>query len=156
MASTTRLANEAWEALFRAQMTIKAELDADDAWGSLTSNEYGVLYALSAAGAGLRMSELGSDILLSQPGLSRLVSRLEARGLVERTIDPEDGRASIVQLSKAGLHVQRRAGALHGRRVAQALSTRLCEADLIELKTLCQRLLTPPASSTEPDNGHDS
>ncbi len=33
--SRTRLANEAWEALFRAQATIAGELQAGDAWGDL-------------------------------------------------------------------------------------------------------------------------
>lgn len=79
MAGDTKLANAAWEALFRAQKTIEAELAAGDAWGDLIPNGYGVLYALSTAKSGLRMSELGKDVLLSQAGLSRLVTRLETR-----------------------------------------------------------------------------
>ena len=41
--------------------------------------------------AGLRITELGEDVLLTQPGMSRLVARLEARGLVERVDDPTTG-----------------------------------------------------------------
>ena len=108
MASDTGLANAAWEALFRAQMTIAAELHAGDAWGDLVPTDYGVLYALSTARTGLRMSELGKDILLSQAGLSRSVARLEARGLVNREADPAAARASILSLSKAGVHLQKR------------------------------------------------
>jgi len=141
MAGDTRLANEAWEALFRAQRTIEVELTAGDAWADLVPTDYGVLYALSAAKTGLRMSELNKDVLLSQAGLSRLVARLEARGLIERKDDPEDARASILKLSKAGVHLQRRIGARHGRQVAQALSSRLGDDDLTTLRTLCDRLL---------------
>ena len=38
----------------------------------------------------------------SQPGLSRLVQRMEADGLVERRADPGDGRASTVCVTRAG------------------------------------------------------
>ena len=149
MASDTRLANEAWEALFRAQMTIAAELHAGDAWGDLVPTDYGVLYALSTAKTGLRMSELSKDILISQAGLSRAVARLEARGLVDRQPDPEDARASILRLSNAGVHLQRRVGARHGRHVAEAMTCRLDDAELIQLRDLCQRLLATSPSTPE-------
>ena len=38
----------------------------------------------------------------SQPGLSRLVQRMEADGLVERRTDPRDGRATVLVLTRAG------------------------------------------------------
>jgi len=149
MASDTKLANAAWEALFRAQMTIAAELHAGDAWGDLVPTDYGVLYALSTAKAGLRMSELGKDILLSQAGLSRAVARLEARGLVDRRPDPEDARASIVGLSKAGVHLQKRVGARHGRHVAEAMTCRLSDQQLTQLRDLCELLLAASPSPSE-------
>ena len=149
MASDTKLANEAWEALFRAQMTIAAELHAGDAWGDLVPTDYGVLYALSTAKTGLRMSELSKDILISQAGLSRAVSRLEARGLVDRRPDPEDARASILSLSSAGVHLQKRVGARHGRHVAEAMTCRLDDAELIQLRDLCERLLATSPSTPE-------
>lgn len=147
MAGDTKLANAAWEALFRAQKTIEAELYAGDVWGDLIPSDYGVLYALSTAKSGLRMSELGKDVLLSQPGLSRLVARLEARGLIERHPDPDDARASILRLSRAGLHVQRRVGARHGRHVAQALSSRLDDGQLTALRDLCEQILAAVPST---------
>lgn len=147
MAGHTKLANAAWEALFRAQKTIEAELHAGDVWGDLIPSDYGVLYALSTAKSGLRMSELGKDVLLSQAGLSRLVARLEARGLIERHPDPDDARASILCLSRAGLHVQRRVGARHGRHVAQALSSRLDDDQLIALRDLCEQILAAVPST---------
>jgi hypothetical protein len=41
--------------------------------------EYGVLYALAAAPNGLRITELGQDVLLTQPGTSRLIARENSR-----------------------------------------------------------------------------
>src|ERR1700716_3633644 len=101
MISKTKIANEAWEALLRAEATIERELTAGDVWGKLVPREYGVLYALSTAPNGLRITEMGDDVLLSQAGMSRLIARLEARGLVERADDPEDGRACRIRLPPA-------------------------------------------------------
>ena len=139
--STTKLANEAWEALFRAQSTIIQELTARDAWEDLLPREYGVLYALSSAPEGLRITELGEDVLLTQPGMSRLVARLEARGLVRRVDDPEDARACRIRLTPAGAATQRRIGRTHARHVAEAMSRNLDRRELERLLDLCRRLI---------------
>jgi DNA-binding MarR family transcriptional regulator len=140
MRSTTRIANDAWEALFRAQATIGGELAAGDVWGELLPREYGVLYALSAAPEGLRITELGQDVLLTQPGMSRLVARLEARGLVQRVDDPADARACRIRLTQAGADLQGRVGRAHARHVADAMTRSLDRQQLLQLHDLCRRL----------------
>ena len=65
---------------------------AAEVWDELSPHEYGVLYALSKAPQGLRITDLSRDVLLTQPGLSRLIAGLETRGLVERVEHPGDGR----------------------------------------------------------------
>jgi DNA-binding MarR family transcriptional regulator len=144
MRSNTRIANEAWEALFRAQATIGRELAAGGVWADLVPGEYGVLYALSSAPDGLRLTDLGEDVLLTQSGMSRLVARLEARGLVRRVDDPDDSRAYRIRLTDAGADVQRRVGLAHGRQVAQAMTRDLDRRQLLELRDLCQRLTAGP------------
>jgi DNA-binding MarR family transcriptional regulator len=139
--STTKLANQAWEALFRAQSTIIQELAARDAWEDLVPREYGVLYALSSAPGGLRITELGEDVLLTQPGMSRLVARLEARGLVQRVPDPEDARACLIRLTATGLTTQRRIGRAHARHVAEAMTRNLEREELERLLDLSRRLI---------------
>src|SRR4051812_29564896 len=136
MSSRTRLANETWEALFRAQATIARELSAGDVWGELVPREYGVLYALSSAPDGLRITELGEDVLLTQPGMSRLIARLEAAGLVERVDDPDDGRACRIRLTEAGAHAQRQVGTRHGRHVAESMTRTLTREQLAQLRDL--------------------
>jgi DNA-binding MarR family transcriptional regulator len=138
---TTKLANEAWEALFRAQSTIVQELASRDAWEELVPREYGVLYALSSASEGLRITELGEDVLLTQPGMSRLVARLEARGLVHRVDDPDDARASRICLTPSGVAAQRRVGRAHARHVAEAMTRNLDRRELEQLLDLCRRLI---------------
>ena len=142
MTSRTRMANEAWEALFRAQATVIRELSAADVWDRLNPSEYGALYALAKAPDGLRVTELGHDALLTQTGLSRLVARLEANGLVERVPDPADGRASRIRLTVAGASAQRHVGLRHGRHVAQAMTRRLSDEQLLQLRDLCRALLS--------------
>jgi len=149
MKGQNKLANEAWEALFRAQATIAQEFAARDVWGGLMEKEYGVLYALSTAPGGLRMSDLGNDVLLSQAGLSRLVGRLEAKGLVKRSADPGDGRASVLQLTASGVGLQRRIGAAHGRHVTERLSTHLDDEQLAVLRDLCLQLVAKPSEGSQ-------
>ena len=136
-----RIANEAWEALFRAQATIAQELTDSDVWVELVPREYGVLYALSKAQDGLRIKELLDDVLLTQPGMSRLISRLEARGLVERADDPDDGRACRVRLTEAGIRAQRQVGAAHGQQVAKAMTRELSREQLMLIRDVCRKLI---------------
>lgn len=142
MASRARIANESWEALFRAQATIAGELQAADVWGDLRPHDYGVLYALaSAPPEGLRITDLQDDVLLTQPGLSRLIARLEGEGLVDRAADPGDGRASRIRLTAAGRAAQRAVGLRHGRHVAQTMTRRLDPDQLLQLRDLCRALI---------------
>ena len=145
MASDIRLANEAWEALLRAQATFAREFTAADTWGDLPPNDYGVLYALSTATEGLRITELCDDVLLTQPGMSRLIARLEARGLVERRDDPDDARASRIRLTPAGVETQHRIGIAHGRHVARAMTRALDTEQLETLRDLSLALIAGAA-----------
>ena len=54
-----------------------------------------------------RVSDLAADLRDSLPTVARLVQQLEAKGLVERTPDETDGRASIVRLSPLGMKMDR-------------------------------------------------
>ncbi len=51
----------------------------------------------------LRMSELAEAVLLTRSGLTRLVDRLERRGLVERRKCPSDARGFLAVLTDEGL-----------------------------------------------------
>jgi DNA-binding MarR family transcriptional regulator len=145
--SNIRIANEAWEALLRAQATIGRELTEGDVWAELVPREYGVLYALTAAPDGLRISELLDDVLLTQPGMSRLIARLEARGLVERADDPDDRRACRVRLTEAGSRTQREVGRAHGRQIAEAMTRGLSRPELVQLRDLCRALVSDGADA---------
>jgi DNA-binding MarR family transcriptional regulator len=141
MAGIARLANEAWEAMFRAQATLAREFECDGDWGDFPPREYGVLYALAGASDGLRITDLIEDALLTQAGVSRLVARLQTRGLVERRSDPDDARACRVVLTDEGREVQRRLGRAHARHVTTAMTRALSPEQLVTLRDLGRALI---------------
>lgn len=149
-----RLANDAWETLFRTQATLAREFQRLGCWEDMLPREYDVLYTLSKAPDGLRITELGEDALLSDAGISRLVARLHARGLVARREDPADARASRIALTPAGADAQRRVGRVIARRVAEAMTRALDDDQLRTLRDLSGALLASaeeehPASRLE-------
>jgi DNA-binding MarR family transcriptional regulator len=70
----------------------------------IDSGAYSVLAYLDQAGGRLPLRELQElmHVRYSQPGLSRLVQRLEGDGTVERRVDPGDRRATTVALTRRG------------------------------------------------------
>jgi DNA-binding MarR family transcriptional regulator len=142
LSTNVQRANETWEVFFRAQATLTLEFQRRGSWGDVLPREYRVLYALSSAPVGIRITELGEDALLSDAGISRLVARLHERGLVERREDPTDARAARIVLTPAGVKAQRRVGAALARQVAETMSRALDDDQLRTLRDLSQALLT--------------
>ena len=75
----------------------------------LTRTQFSVLATLAREGE-LRLSALGEREGLNPTMLSRVVAALERAGWVERTPDPDDGRAARVSATAAGraLHARLR------------------------------------------------
>jgi len=140
---STRLAAEAWEELFRAQVTLMRRFEAGDDFAPLTSREYDVLFQLSRGeGGAMRMRELTELIMLTQPSLSRMVDRLSARGLVERRAAPDDGRGVVVALTEEGAALQRQIGRNHVRSIRRYVGGALDEEELRTLQRLAHKLRT--------------
>lgn len=138
--SNSRLANDAWESLLVAHAVLMKRFGAEDIWGEVSMREYDVLYTLSKCDGPARLGELGRNVLLSQPALSRLVERLVERGLVERSAAPDDGRGVLLSLTEAGRDVQRRVGGRHGVSVARSVRAELSEEDMLRLEEICRKL----------------
>lgn len=82
---------------------LPAALDRHLAPAGITSFEYTLLDALeSDPTQRLRLSNLAGRTNATLPRLSRVVSSLERRGLVERSACPEDGRATNAALTPLG------------------------------------------------------
>lgn len=142
-----RLASETWESLFRAQVAVMRELQAAPAFRNLAVNEYDVLFTLSRCPSGwLRLNELNDHVLLSQSSLSRLVERLEKRGLLERTPAPKDGRGILIRLTEEGRDLQKQIGREHVRDIAALVVPALTDAEQRELLRLTAKLRASVAS----------
>ena len=69
----------------------------------------------------LRLADLAQAELVSAPSITRLVAELEAQALVSRTPDPADGRASLIQVTDAGLEAVQVARRVRQQMVAELL-----------------------------------
>jgi len=71
----------------------------------LESWEFDVLAALRRAGTPYQLSPKGlmADTLVSSGAMTHRLTKLERRGFVLRSADPDDGRGVVVRLTPAGL-----------------------------------------------------
>ncbi|WP_349898913.1 MarR family winged helix-turn-helix transcriptional regulator [Parafrigoribacterium soli] len=131
----------AWEALFRAQVSVMRRLGADFPIDNVSFTEYDVLFTLSRqSDRRLRMRDLNRDILLTQPSVSRLIDRLTARGLVAKLPDPDDARSIVVELTDQGFELFRRAAVGHIRSINERVGGALNPDELETLTRLCDKL----------------
>jgi DNA-binding MarR family transcriptional regulator len=79
---------------------------------------------------------LGTDTA----GVTRLLDRVEAKGLIRRRSHPDDRRSIVIELTEAGRALVPRLPPIFGRVCIQLLSG-LSEADVQQLTTLLQRML---------------
>ena len=93
-----------WHQLMGRYQRLMCALDRELGAGhALTASEFEVLQQLHRAEeCSLRMATLGENAHLTQSALSRLVSRLEADGLVERKTCSQDRRSLFVGLTELG------------------------------------------------------
>lgn len=69
----------------------------------LSVSEYTVMEVLSRQdGFHLRMNQLASAVVLSQSATTRLVTRLEDRGLLRRCLCPDDRRGIYTEVTEGG------------------------------------------------------
>src|SRR4051812_38749561 len=106
---------DAWRAFIHAHARVTRRLDEElQAEHGLSLAEYDALLQLvNAPDRRLRMSVLADRVLLSRSGITRLVDRLVAAGMVQRTTCSTDARGAEAALTKAGLDRLRAASATH-------------------------------------------
>ena len=90
-----------WVIMSRAHAAIAEHVGADVARHGLTLAEFGILEALYHGGPML-LGEVQKKILVSSGGITFLVDRLTAKGLVERRNCPSDRRARYAALTPGG------------------------------------------------------
>jgi DNA-binding MarR family transcriptional regulator len=119
------------------------ELDSSlDREQRMMVSEFDVLITLDNAPAGrLRMTELAHATMLSSGGMTRLVGRLEQRGLIRRDLDPDDARAFHASLTDAGRSSLAQARITHDNVIAKLVGDRVTPREVQTLSRTLAKIL---------------
>lgn len=107
--------------------------------------EFTVLDALARQdGYHLRMAQLSSVVALSQSATTRLVGRLEDRGLLQRYLCPTDRRGIYTELTEQGRLLLESARPGHDRALERALADAATRPELAPLVAALNALDATP------------
>jgi DNA-binding MarR family transcriptional regulator len=108
----------------------------------LGTGAYPILLRISDAGP-CRITDLAGYFEVGKPTMSRQVASLERLGLVDRAVDPNDGRGALVSLSSIG---QEAFDAARTRRHDWFLerTASFSDAELTQFAVLLERFLSAP------------
>jgi DNA-binding MarR family transcriptional regulator len=110
--------------LLRIARYLEREVALELARFGLSISEFNALSALRRTGNPYALSptELSRALLLSSGGLTKLLERLESRGLIARSPDLSDGRGVVVKLTADGYSTQETAMQAHAENERQLLA----------------------------------
>ena len=133
----------AWMGFIQAHSVVMERLDAElEAEAGLALGWYEVLMFLDWAPDGrLPMRQLAHSVLLSKSGVTRLVDRMEAAGLVERAACASDRRVTYAAITDAGRKAVRTASPVHQRGISEHFAAHLSPAELKTLRALMAKVL---------------
>jgi DNA-binding MarR family transcriptional regulator len=133
----------AWYRMLQVSRLVLRELDRRlDHEHRIGVNEFDVLITLdNAPERRLRMTELAEAVMLSSGGLTRLVGRLEERGLVERVQDTDDARSFQATLTAAGARRLAGARVTHDAVIDDLVGSRLTTRQLDSLAHALARVV---------------
>jgi DNA-binding MarR family transcriptional regulator len=110
----------------------------------LTMSELEVLVLLSRAPEqAMRRIDLSREVRLSPSGITRMLDRMEATGLVEKGPCKEDARVSYAVLTAAGAEKLREAWPDHRASIERLLGERFSRSELATLTELLDRVAEP-------------
>jgi DNA-binding MarR family transcriptional regulator len=133
-----------WRSLMEVHAAVLRTLEAElEAKHQLSVNEFDALVNIPSEG--LRHRELTARVILSQSALSRLLDRLEERGLIERSGAASDGRGTQVRLTTAGRRLKAHAVRTNAEVVDREFSSHLDARELDQLRAILAHFdgLTP-------------
>ncbi|MGH8086068.1 MAG: MarR family winged helix-turn-helix transcriptional regulator [Lysobacter sp.] len=113
----------------------------------LTFSQYITLKKLATGTAGV--TDLARAAEVNPGAMTRLLDKLEAKGLIARTADPDDRRATTIGLTEAGAVIWQGINQC-GMRVRERAMAGMSEADRAQLIRLLEQArdnLQPPSGS---------
>jgi DNA-binding MarR family transcriptional regulator len=131
-----------WGRVVNLHRALNALLHEDiRAASHLDGTEFEFLLRLSRLpGPRVHASEVAARMGYSSAGTTKLVARLEDKGLIHREPDPEDGRAFHVVMTKAGKKALRDGLKAHIPRLDAKVLQRLTPAQRRQLENLLARI----------------
>ncbi|WP_405011901.1 MarR family winged helix-turn-helix transcriptional regulator [Kitasatospora sp. NBC_01539] len=146
-----------WCALSALHGRIEAHIErALQAAHELSVREFSVLDVLSSQhdgeGGHYRMNQLADAVVLSQSATTRLVTRLEDRGLLSRYLCPTDRRGIYTNVTAAGLDLLDRARPTNDHALREALDAAGQRPELAPLVAAVRTLepTAPPVAVPAP------
>jgi DNA-binding MarR family transcriptional regulator len=142
----------AWRTLLTAHARLIDRIEAElKTAGAIPLTWYDVLIELwEAPERRLRLHELASAVLLSRSGITRLVDRLEAAGLLRREPDPADRRGAYAAITEAGQAALRFAWPVYGQGIDEHFARHLTDE---QARVIAESLGPLAARAREPSAG---
>ncbi|WP_068158224.1 MarR family winged helix-turn-helix transcriptional regulator [Rhodococcus phenolicus] len=142
-----------WSALSLLHGRIEGRIEsALQAAHGLSAREYSLLDVLGrqhdGEGGHLQMRQVADSVVLSQSATTRLVTRLEERGLLSRYLCPTDRRGIYTDVTDAGRRLLEEARPTHNSALREELDQAAAQPALAPLVDAIRRLQanTPPDS----------
>jgi DNA-binding MarR family transcriptional regulator len=133
----------AWRGYRRMFLLLNAQVARDLlADSGLSEADYDVLSTLSETKQRReRLSVLSARMLWEQSRLSHHITRMQRRGLVEREEAPDDGRGSVIALTRAGMQAVRSAAPKHVAAVRAHMIDRLTADEIRVLGDITEKIV---------------
>ena len=137
--------HRAWIDLVRAYArSMERVARRAEAEGAVPPDWFDVLMALESAPAGhLSVGALGEHVALTRSGLTRLVDRIEAAGLIERQASANSRRTIDTVLTAKGREALRQNLPIYTRAIAQSVGNRYTPQEARQLRELLARQFAP-------------
>ncbi|WP_338684452.1 MarR family transcriptional regulator [Streptomyces acidiscabies] len=139
---------QGWCALSLLHGRIESHIErALQAGHDLSVREYSLLNVLSRQhdgdGGHLQMKQVADAVVLSQSATTRLVTRLEDRGLLERYLCPTDRRGIYTNVTEAGQKLLDEARPTNDRALREALDAAALDPKLAPFVQVVETLRAP-------------
>jgi DNA-binding MarR family transcriptional regulator len=143
----------------RRQLDLALERELQQDVG-ISLPDFEILLALfDATGSQLRARELGTQIGWEKSRLSHQVTRMEARGLVQRTDCATDARGTWIEITDAGRSTIRAALRDHALTIRRLFFDILTDAELATLQDVSGRVIAaidpPDCDDSTESASHD-
>jgi DNA-binding MarR family transcriptional regulator len=134
---------DAWRSLLNAHAAMVDRVERDLAAAGLPQLAwYDVLWPLyEAPGRKLRMRELSERVVtISRSGLTRLVDRIEAAGMLRRQPTPEDRRGTEIVITRAGERLLRKMWPVYAAAIDEHFASKLPDRDAKTVRESLERV----------------